>query len=165
MIPTDLYHLLQCPTCSSRNLVVTDAGVYCAGCKSNYPHRAGYLDLMPRATSFDYVSKYVAEEQELAEELDYRELAPPLLAAGVRNRALVRLLGLTGRDIVLDSGCGTAKFAAWNAELVRLMVGADPATMFADAAVEQVALTQADARRLPFADDSFTKAFSIDVLE
>src|SRR2546421_10284093 len=114
-IPYDLYRLLQCPTCSSRDLVVTDAGVYCAACRNDYPRHDGYLDLMPRAIAFDYVSKYVAEEAELAEELDYRELAPPLLAAGVRNRALVRLLGLQPGDVVLDNGCGTAKFAAWNA--------------------------------------------------
>jgi ubiquinone/menaquinone biosynthesis C-methylase UbiE len=144
---------------------VSDAGVRCAACRNDYPNHDGYLDLMPRAVEFGYVSKYVSEEQELAEELDYRELAPPLLAAGVRNRALVRLLDLRPGDIALDSGCGTAKFAAWNAGRVRLMVGADPATLFADAAVERVALARADARRMPFADGTFDKAFSIDVLE
>ncbi|MFL5805076.1 MAG: methyltransferase type 11, partial [Roseiflexaceae bacterium] len=152
MVPYDLYRLLQCPTCGARDLIVSDAGVRCAACRSDYPRHDGYLDLMPRAVEFGYVSKYVSEEQELAAELDYRELAPPLLAAGVRNRALLRLLDLRPEDIVLDSGCGTAKFAAWNAEKVRLMVGADPATLFADAAVEQVALAKADSRRLPFAD-------------
>ncbi|NWG21786.1 MAG: methyltransferase domain-containing protein [Chloroflexi bacterium] len=165
MIPYDLYRLLQCPTCGSRNLVVTEAGVACIACHSNYPRHDGYIDFMPRGVRFEYVSKYVSEEEELAGELDYRELAPPLLAAGVRNRALVRLLELGPGDTVLDSGCGTAKFAAWNVDRVRLMVGADPATMFADAAIERVALTQADARCLPFADNSFDKAFSIDVLE
>src|SRR5215207_3193135 len=144
MIPYDLYRLLQCPTCGARDLLVTDAGVHCASCHNDYPRYDGYLDLMPRAVEFEYTSKYVTEEEELAEELDYRELAPPLLAAGVRNRALVRLLGLNSQDIVLDSGCGTAKHAVWNAERVRLMVGADPATLFADAALEQVALTKAD---------------------
>jgi ubiquinone/menaquinone biosynthesis C-methylase UbiE len=165
MIPYDLYRLLQCPTCGGRDLLVTDAGVHCAGCSNDYPRHAGYLDLMPRAVEFDYVSKYVTEEEELSEELDYRDLAPPLLAAGVRNRALVRMLGLQPSDIALDNGCGTAKFAAWNADKVRMMVGSDPATLFADAAVEQVALTKADSRCLPFADNSFDKAFSLDVLE
>ena len=165
MIPYDLYRLLQCPTCGSRDLVVTDAGVHCGACRNDYPRHAGYLDLMPRGVAFDYVSKYVAEEAELAEELDYRELAPPLLAAGVRNRALVRLLGLCPDDVVLDNGCGSARFAAWNVDRVRLMVGSDPATLFADAALERVALARADSRRLPFADDRFDKAFSIDVLE
>lgn len=165
MIPYDLYRLLQCPTCGARDLLVTDAGVHCASCRNDYPRHDGYLDLMPRAVEFEYVSKYVTEEEALSEELDYRELAPPLLAAGVRNRALVRMLGLQPDDIALDNGCGTAKFAAWNADKVRLMVGSDPATLFADAAVEQVALTKADSRCLPFADNSFDKAFSLDVLE
>jgi ubiquinone/menaquinone biosynthesis C-methylase UbiE len=165
MVPYDLYRLLQCPTCGSRDLVVSAAGVRCAGCQNDYPIHDGYIDLMPRAVEFGYVSKYVAEEAQLSEELDYRELAPPLLAAGVRNRALVRLLDLRPGDVVLDNGCGTAKHAVWNADRVRLMVGSDPATMFADAAVEQVALAKADSRRMPFADNSFDKSFSIDVLE
>ncbi|MEO7908494.1 MAG: class I SAM-dependent methyltransferase [Roseiflexaceae bacterium] len=165
MVPYDLYRLLQCPTCGARDLLVTDAGVHCASCHNDYPRHNGYIDLMPRAVEFEYVSKYVTEEEELSEELDYRDLAPPLLAAGVRNRALVRMLGLQSGDIALDNGCGTAKFAAWNADKVHMMVGSDPATLFADAAVEQVALTKADSRCLPFANNSFDKAFSLDVLE
>lgn len=139
--------------------------VCCAACGSVYTVSDGYIDLMPRGKQFAYVSKYVAEEAHLAEELDYRELAPPLLAAGVRNRVLARLLQFQPTDTVLDNGCGTAKFAAWNADRVALMVGSDPATLFADAAVKQVALTKADSRVLPFVDNSFDKVFSIDVLE
>jgi SAM-dependent methyltransferase len=45
------------------------------------------------------------------------------------------------------------------------MVGSDPATLFADEAVATVALTKADSRSLPFAEDSFDKAFAIDILE
>jgi ubiquinone/menaquinone biosynthesis C-methylase UbiE len=165
MVPTELYRLLQCPTCASRDLVVTEAGVHCAACTTDYPRGRGYIDLMPRGIAFGYTSKYVSEEEQLSEELDYRDLAPPLLAAGVRDRALARLLELGPNDIVLDSGCGTAKHAVWNAARVRLMVGADPATLFADQALEQVALTKADARRLPFMDGGFDKVFCIDVLE
>ncbi|HEU5015119.1 MAG TPA: class I SAM-dependent methyltransferase [Roseiflexaceae bacterium] len=165
MISNKLYRLLQCPTCGSRALVVTDAGVHCARCHTDYPRHDGYIDLMPRGIEFNYVSKYVSEEEELAEELDYRDLAPPLLAAGVRDRALARLLDFQPTDVVLDNGCGTAKHAVWNADKVGLMVGSDPATLFADAAVEQITLAKADSRRLPFADNTFDKGFSIDVLE
>lgn len=165
MIPQTLFRILQCPTCRSDRLYVLADGVHCAACGSCYAFGAGYIDMMPRGVAFDYVSKYVAEEQQLAEELDYRELAPPLLAAGVRNRAMRRLLRFQPQDIALDSGCGNARFAAWNAADTALMVGSDPVTLFADAAVEQVALVQADSRVLPFADNSFDKAFSIDVLE
>jgi len=165
MIARQLYRLLQCPTCRSRRLFVTDAGVHCADCHAHYPRRDGYLDLMPRATSFAYVSKYVTEEADMAEELDYRDIAPPLLAAGVRQRVLRRMLRLSRRDRVLDNGCGNGRFAVWNADAAGLMVGSDPATLYADSAIESIVLAQADSRRLPFADGSFDKALSVDVLE
>ena len=165
MIPRELYRLLQCPTCSSRNLYVTRVAVHCADCRADYPQHDGYIDLMPRATSFDYVSKYVAEEEHMAEELDYRDLAPALLAAGVRQRVLRRMLRLAPSDRVLDNGCGNGRFAVWNADAVGLMVGSDPATLYADAAIQSIALAQADSRKLPFADDSFDKVLSVDVLE
>ncbi len=165
MITRALLPLLQCPTCRSRDLYVDAAGLHCAGCASCYAFGEGYLELMPRGAAYDYVSKYVTDEAALAEELDYRDLAPPLLAAGVRDRALRRLLRFQPTDVALDNGCGTAKHAVWNAEYVRLMVGSDPATLFADQALEQVALAQADSRSLPFADGSFDKAFAIDILE
>lgn len=165
MVPRSLYRLLQCPTCGSQNLYVTADGVACGACRSAYPQRDGYLDLMPRGAEFDYVSKYVAEEASMAEELDYRDIAPPLLAAGVRQRVLRRMLGLRPSDIVLDNGCGNGRFGVWNADAVALMVGSDPATLYADAARDELALAQADSRRLPFADNSFDKSLSVDVLE
>jgi ubiquinone/menaquinone biosynthesis C-methylase UbiE/uncharacterized protein YbaR (Trm112 family) len=165
MIPRELYRLLQCPTCRSRNLYVTDEAVHCGDCRNAYPKRDGFIDLMPRATAFDYISKYVAEEEHMAEELDYRDLAPPLLAAGVRQRVLRRMLRFNAHDRVFDNGCGNGRFAVWNVDAVGLMVGSDPATLYADDAVQSIALTQADSRRLPFADGSFDKALSVDVLE
>jgi ubiquinone/menaquinone biosynthesis C-methylase UbiE len=165
MITRELFPLLRCPTCHSDNLYVTNAGVHCGKCHNLYPFGAGYIDLMPRDAHYEYVSKYVTDEAELAEELDYRELAPPLLAAGVRDRTTRRLLAFQPTDVVLDNGCGTAKHAVWSADEVGLMVGSDPAILFADAAVERVALAKADSRSLPFADGSFDKSFSIDILE
>jgi ubiquinone/menaquinone biosynthesis C-methylase UbiE len=165
MITRELFPLLQCPTCRSRDLYVVEGALRCAACASEYGFGDGYIDLMPRNTQYGYVSKYVTDEAELAEELDYRELAPPLLAAGVRDRALRRLMRWRPGDVVLDNGCGTAKHAVWNAEHVGLMVGSDPATLFADDAVAQVALAKADSRSLPFAEGSFDKAFAIDILE
>ncbi|NJN16827.1 MAG: class I SAM-dependent methyltransferase [Oscillochloris sp.] len=165
MISKQLFPILQCPTCRSRDLFITAEAVHCGSCATHYPFHAGYVDLMPRDAQYDYVSKYVTDEAELAAELDYRELAPPLLAAGVRDRTLRRLMHWLPGDVVLDNGCGTAKHAVWNAAHVRMMVGSDPATLFADAAVERITLAQADSRSLPFADNSFDKAFAIDILE
>ena len=165
MVPRALYRLLQCPTCDSRDLYVTEAGVCCAGCRSTYPVHDGYIDLMPRGAHFDYVSKYVAEEASMAEELDYRDIAPPLLAAGVRERVLRRLLDLRPADTFLDNGCGNGRFGVWYAASAALVVGTDPATLYADEALETIALAQADSRRLPFASGTFDKALSVDVLE
>lgn len=165
MISDALFPLLRCPSCTSTNLENTADAVVCRQCQVQYPKRAGYIDLMPRGVDYDYVSKYVSEEEQLAEELDYRDLAPPVLAAGVRNKTTVRLLDLNKNDICLDNGCGNGRFAVWNADLVKTMVGNDPATMFADAAITSIELTQADSRNLPFADNVFDKAFSLDVLE
>ncbi len=165
MISEALFPLLRCPSCTSTNLENTPDAVVCRQCQVQYPKRAGYIDLMPRGVDYDYVSKYVSEEEQLAEELDYRDLAPPVLAAGVRNKTTVRLLELNKNDVCLDNGCGNGRFAVWNADLVKTMVGNDPATMFADAAITSIELTQADSRNLPFADNVFDKAFSLDVLE
>ncbi|GIV87930.1 MAG: type 11 methyltransferase [Chloroflexus sp.] len=165
MIDHRIFPLLRCPTCGLRPLIVEDHGLRCPRCQTCYPFCDGYLDLMPRGAAFDYVSKYVTDEEQLAAELDYRELAPPLLAAGVRDRTLRRLMRWRKTDVVLDNGCGTAKHAVWNAKYVGLMVGSDPATLFADEAVRTVTLVKADSRVLPFADNSFDKVFAIDILE
>lgn len=165
MMPRGFYRLLQCPTCGSRDLYIWKDGVHCAACATLYPQHAGFIDLMPRATAFGYISKYVAEEAAMGEELDYRDLAPPLLAAGVRERVLRRLLNLNKQDVLLDNGCGNGRFGVWYADAVALVVGSDPATLYADDAKRLLALAQADSRRMPFADDVFSKALSVDVLE
>ncbi|MBA3943102.1 MAG: methyltransferase domain-containing protein [Herpetosiphonaceae bacterium] len=165
MLSPAFYRLLQCPTCSSRDLYVEADGVHCLCCQTVYPFGDGFVDLMPRTAAFGYVSKYVTEEAEMAEELDYRDLAPPLLAAGVRERILRRLLRFRPSDIFLDNGCGNGRFGVWYAPAVALSVGSDPATLYADEAKQLLALAKADARRLPFADDVFDKALSVDVLE
>ena len=165
MVGRDLFRLLQCPTCGSRSLAVLEGAVLCGDCRTEYPIHAGYIDLMPRHTEFDYISKYVSEEEHMGEELDYRAMAPPLLAAGVRHRQIRRMLQLTPADVVFDNACGNGRFGLWNADAARLIVGSDPAVLFADQALAEMTLAQADSRRLPFVDGAFDKALSVDVLE
>ncbi len=165
MVGRDLFPLLQCPTCSSRSLAVLEGEVLCGDCLNEYPIHQGYIDLMPRETEFDYISKYVSEEEHMGEELDYRAMAPPLLAAGVRHRQVRRMLDLQPSDIVFDNACGNGRFGLWNADAARLIVGSDPAVLFADQALAEMTLAQADSRRLPFIDGAFDKALSVDVLE
>ncbi len=101
----------------------------------------------------------------MGEELDYREMAPPLLAAGVRHRQIRRMLDLKPTDVVFDNACGNGRFGLWNRDAVAMIVGSDPAVLFADQALDELMLAQADSRRLPFADNVFDKALSVDVLE
>ena len=53
----------------------------------------------------------------------------------------------------------------WNRDWGAAAVGVDIAPFFANEARQQVDLLVADLRQLPFADGTFTKAFSLDVLE
>ncbi len=166
VVSPGLLEIVRCPLCRDEGRLEPEGDVLrCLHCGAAYAHRPGYLDLLPPAGTLVHTSRYVAEEEEMAATLDYRRVGPPLLAAGVRQRMLQRMLRFQGNERVLDCGCGNGKFALWNRASTGLMVGLDPATLFADAALEEVDLVRGDARRMPFASGSFDKAFSIDVLE
>jgi ubiquinone/menaquinone biosynthesis C-methylase UbiE/uncharacterized protein YbaR (Trm112 family) len=166
LVSPRLLAIVRCPACREEGLLQPEGeALRCTHCGEVYPRRPGYLDLMPRQEAFSHTSGYVAQEEAFAAAWDYHTAGPPLLAAGVRQHVLRRMLRLQPPDRILDCGCGNGKFALWNRDAVGLMVGLDPATLFADAALEHVELVQGDARRLPFAAASFDKAFSIDVFE
>jgi len=112
-----------------------------------------------------HTSLYVSRESEFAETLDYKHIAMPLLGAGVRQRALRRMLVFSSDDRLLELGCGNGKFVYWNRRQVDWTVGIDPAPLFAAEALRDVDLCRADARSIPFGDGTFTAAMSIDVLE
>lgn len=166
MISSQLLSIVRCPECRDAGpLQPEGAALRCPRCGETYPRHPGYLDLRPRGAAFAHTSRYAVDQESFAAALDYRYVGPPLLAAGVRQRVLRRMLDLRPADRVLDCGCGNGKFALWNRAAVAMMVGIDPATLFADAALEQVDLVQGDARRMPLASGSLDKAFSIDVFE
>jgi SAM-dependent methyltransferase len=125
---------------------------------------AGYLDVMPRAEG-EHTSLYVSHEDEFEATLDYKRIFMPLLGAGVRQRAIRRMLRPSPDDRLIELGCGNGKFVYWNRRQVDWAVGIDPAPLFATEALEQVDLCRGDARALPFRDGAFTAAMSIDVLE
>ena len=124
----------------------------------------GYLDVMPK-TEGTHTSLYVSHEDEFEATLDYKRISMPLLGAGVRQRAIRRMLMPGLDDRLIELGCGNGKFVYWNRRQVDWAVGIDPAPLFAREALEQVDLCRADARALPFRDGAFTAAMSIDVLE
>ncbi|HUS17525.1 MAG TPA: class I SAM-dependent methyltransferase [Chloroflexia bacterium] len=175
MISPALRALLRCPTCTAETggqappLAEERMGALrCPRCERHYPVAGdrAYVDLMPRSGAGEgHTSRYVADLAEFSERLDYREVAPPLFGAAVRNRLLRQMLRLNGQDRVLELGCGNGKFLLWNRDRVALSVGVDPAPLFADAAAGVLDLVQGDARLLPLAGASFSKAWSIDVLE
>ena len=172
MIARWLLDLVRCPSCVAEvggdapRLDLYVERLHCPRCKRTYPLKEGFVDLMPQEEGDQgHTSRYVADMAEFAEHLDYRDVGPPLLGAEVRNRLLRQMLRLHPRDWVLELGCGNGKFLVWNTPLVGKAVGIDPAPLFADEALAEVGLARADARRLPFPPASFSKAWSIDVLE
>jgi ubiquinone/menaquinone biosynthesis C-methylase UbiE len=112
-----------------------------------------------------HTSLYVSHEDEFEATLDYKHIGIPLLGAGVRQRAIRRMLQPGRDDRLIELGCGNGKFVFWNRRQVDWAVGIDPAPLFAEEALQQVDLCRADARVLPFRDGAFTAAMSIDVLE
>jgi SAM-dependent methyltransferase len=68
-------------------------------------------------------------------------------------------------DVVLDLGCGSGRFCVWCLDTGAHLIGADTGTFFASEARSSVDLVVGELRRLPFADGSVTKAYTIDVLE
>jgi ubiquinone/menaquinone biosynthesis C-methylase UbiE len=68
-------------------------------------------------------------------------------------------------DRVVDLGCGSGRMAHWNRDLGAWTVGVDVSPYFAHEAREGIDLVLGDLRQLPFADDTFTRGYALDVLE
>ncbi len=68
-------------------------------------------------------------------------------------------------DTVADLGCGSGRALLWNRDWGARTVGIDIAPFFSADARREMDLLIGDLRKLPFADGTFTKAFSLDVLE
>lgn len=169
MISERLLESIVCvtPDCRAKGaprLRRIDNGVRCPRCGRVYTIKSGYLDLMPPDEGA-HESLYVSHEGEFEATLDYKRIGLPVLGAGVRQRAIRRMLGPAVRDRLIELGCGNGKFVYWNRTSVDWAVGIDPAPLFAKDALQKLDLCRADARALPFKDGAFTLALSIDVLE
>ncbi len=121
-----------------------------------------FLDLRPLA-SFTETTKYLDES--LHADGRHETVSPPVLSAAIRNDMLRSFLALGPADRVIDLGCGSARVLIWNQDLGAYRVGVDVSPHFAAEALATVDLLIADLRRLPLADGSFTKAFTLDVAE
>jgi SAM-dependent methyltransferase len=157
-----LLTLVRCPECRGE-LQGQGDGYTCRSCGRLYPQTArDVLDLRP-LDRFGEQTKYLDEA--LHADARHERVSPPLLGSKIRNDMLRAFLRPSGADRVIDLGCGSGRTLLWNRDWNATAVGVDIAPYFSEEARRDVDLLLADLRKLPFADGTFTKACSLDVLE
>jgi len=169
MISDYLRDVARCPLCrasangASRPLESEEDGMRCASCGRHYAAREarGYLDLRPPGDTFETLTEYAVEE------FHHRAgaLRPLFLSARVKMDMMSRMLAPSPTDKVLDIGCGNGRFGFFTRPSCGALVGIDAGAHFAPESLETLDLARGDIRLLPFADGSFDKAYSLDVLE
>lgn len=166
MISATLLSLVRCPDCHGPLAAQpggAGADLACGACGLRYPQPAAtFLDLRP-ATQFAEQTKYLEEALHL--DARHERVSPPLLGSKIRNDMLRALLRPQAWDRVVDLGCGSGRTLLWNQRWRATMVGVDIAPFFSADARRAADLLLGDLRALPFADGTFTKAYSLDVLE
>ena len=157
-----LLSVVRCPICVA-TLTGEAGGLRCESCGLLYPFVEGdaYLDFLTPVGSASDLTEYAEEE------FHHRTgpLRPPFLSAGVKIDQMRRMLGLSGRDRVLDIGCGNGRAVFFVRSSCDQVVAIDAGHHFASEAMATVDLTRGDIRRLPYASGSFDKAYSLDVVE
>ena len=161
MTSTKLLALVRCPDCRSA-LSGQGTALTCVGCGRTYPSPADYLDLRPRE-QFAEQTKYLDEA--LHVDARHERVSPPLLGSRIRNDMLRSFLAPRPGELVADLGCGSGRALLWNRDLGATMVGIDISPFFSQDARQEMDLMLGDLRKLPFADNTFDKAWSLDVLE
>jgi ubiquinone/menaquinone biosynthesis C-methylase UbiE len=162
VISAQLLALVRCPDCGGALRGTPDALV-CASCGHRFGgDSSAYLDLRPHV-EFEERTKYLDEA--LHADARHEQVSPPFLGSKVRNDMLRSFLAPAPADRVLDLGCGSGRALLWNRDWQSTMVGIDIAPYFAEQARASVDLLLGDLRKLPFPDATFTRAYSLDVLE
>jgi SAM-dependent methyltransferase len=164
-----LSKIARCPACLSNGngpkaALREEAGaLLCPHCRRRYPalEGGGYLDLRPPAGAFSDLTEYAEEEFHRRE----GSLRPLFLSARVKMEVMTRMLKPGALDRVLDIGCGNGRFGFFKRSSCGELVGIDAGAHFAPEPLQSVDLARGDVRLLPFADGSFDKAYSLDVLE
>ena len=170
MISEYLRAIARCPAClasgngASSSLQSDDqGGLRCPHCRRKFPavDERGYLDLRPPAETFSDLTEYAEEE------FHHRagKLRPLFLSARVKMDVMTKMLRPGESDCVLDIGCGNGRFGFFKRPSCGELVGIDAGSHFAPEPLRSVDLARGDVRVLPFADASFDKAYSLDVLE
>jgi SAM-dependent methyltransferase len=161
MISPRLLSLVRCPDCHAELGGEPDR-LTCTQCGHTFGGSHDYLDLRPHVT-FEEQTKYLDEA--LHADARHERVSPPFLGSKIRNDMLRAFLAPSPSDRVVDLGCGSGRALLWNRDWDATMVGIDISPFFAHEARSSVDLLLGDLRRLPFADGTFTKAYSLDVLE
>ena len=166
MISDRLLSIVRCADC--RNALTRTApdgaGVTltCTGCGRRYASSGDFLDLRP-LQMYAEQTKYLDEA--LHVDARHERVSPPLLGSRIRNNMLRAFLAPKRGELVADLGCGSGRAVLWNRDLGADVIGIDIAPFFSHDARQQIDLMLADLRQLPFADGTFDKAWSLDVLE
>ena len=162
MISARLLALVRCPACHG-TLAGDPSALTCQSCGRQYggPSR-DFLDLRPHET-FEERTKYLDEA--LHADARHERVSPPFLGSRIRNDMLREFLAPGPTDLVVDLGCGSGRALLWNRDWQAQAVGIDISPFFAHESRREVDLLLGDLRRLPFADATFTKGYSLDVLE
>jgi SAM-dependent methyltransferase len=162
MISASLLSTVRGPECRGL-LRKTKASLVCQSCGRDYGQGAeDFLDLRP-VVAFEERTKYIDEA--LHVDARHEHVSPPLLGSKIRNDMLREFLAPQASDVVADLGCGSGRALVWNRDWGAQTIGVDITPFFAEEARRDVDLLLADLRRLPFADGTFSKAYSLDVLE
>jgi SAM-dependent methyltransferase len=162
LISPRLLALVRCPACHGA-LGGAPTSLTCASCGRQYGGPSpDFLDLRPHE-DFAERTKYLDEA--LHADARHERVSPPLLGSKIRNDMLRAFLAPGPDDRVVDLGCGSGRGLLWNRDWRAHTVGIDIAPFFAHESRREVDLLLGDLRRLPFADATFTKAYSLDVLE
>ena len=162
MISASLLSLVRCPDCHGV-LAGTPDSLICRGCGRPYHSSSpDYLDLRPRK---EYAEQTKYLDENLHTDARHETVSPPLLGSRIRNDMLRSFLAPEPHDLVVDLGCGSGRTLLWNRDWGSQMVGIDISPFFSGEARCGTDLLIGDLRKLPFADGTFTKAFSLDVLE
>lgn len=166
MISDRLLSVVRCADCRSALARTRSEGstvtLTCAGCGRQYANPGDFLDLRP-LQMYAEQTKYLDEA--LHVDARHERVSPPLLGSRIRNDMLRSFLAPKRGELVADLGCGSGRAVLWNRDLGADVIGIDIAPFFSHDARQQIDLMLADLRQLPFADDTFDKAWSLDVLE
>jgi SAM-dependent methyltransferase len=162
MISESILTLVRCPDCHGV-LAGPPAALVCRGCgRAYHSASADFLDLRPRV-QYAEQTKYLDES--LHVDARHERVSPPLLGSKIRNDMLRAFLAPEPHDLVVDLGCGSGRTLLWNRDWGARTIGVDISPFFSADARRTVDLLIGDLRKLPFEAGTFTKAFSLDVLE